>query len=267
MFLSAYRNNGIVNINQTGAFSYDDMSKYTFQVVSPKPLEEMEPDEMASVRGAYLCHLLNQGNGDRLFLKTHSLIGKLAGFPTIPETFTEGAIYAVRDPRDVVCSYAHHCDDNIDSTIDFILKPGAAINHGSRYHALGTWQEHVTSWLDPEVPFPRHIVRYEDMVENPTETFNGIVEFLGWKDASEYKEHEYKKLLEKAINATSFSKLKSQESKVGFREQSTSGVNFFRKGRVGSWEDQLTDKQEKRITEAFSELMEKLGYGCNSNRK
>ena len=252
MFLSAYRNSGIVNINHTGPFAYDDMAKYTYQVISPKPYTELAPEEMAAVRGAYFVHLLNMGRGDRLFVKTHSCIGLLAEYPTIPEVFTEGGLYMVRDPRDVCVSYAHHCQMSIDETIDFMLKPAATINHDTRYHALGTWEEHVKTWVDKDIAFPRHIVRYEDMVNEPKKTFSRVVEFLGW-DVD-------KDLVDKSIEGTEFSKLKHQEEKYGFREQSHSGAHFFRKGKIGSWKDEMTDKQVKRLTDAFAETMKPLGY-------
>ena len=253
MFLSAYRNGGNVNINSTGAFAFDDMHRYTTQVVSPKPYTEMDPEEMAAVRGAYLVHMINTGSHGRMFMKTHSCVGTVAEYPNIPQCFTEGAIYIVRDPRDVVCSYNHHCDhDTMDKTIDFMLKDGAAINHDSRYHALGTWGQHVESWLQPHLDFPRHIVRYEDMLSSPKKTFKGVVDFLGW----DYDET----LFSRSLKATSFERLKKQEEKSGFREQSLSGVNFFRKGKTGSWKEQLSDNQEKRLTDAFSEIMETLGY-------
>ncbi len=252
VFLSAYRNHGYAEINKTGPFSYDDMSKYTYQVVSPKPYTEMKPQEMAAVRGAYLVHMTNLGQGDRLFLKTHSCIGHLADFPAIPEILTEGAIYLMRDPRDVCVSYAHHCQMSIDETIEFMTKEGATINHDTRYHALGTWSQHVISWVDPEVGFPRHFVRYEDMKKHTLKTFKNTVEFLGW----EYDEDIMKKTLE----AVKFSNLRKQEDKDGFREQSYSGAKFFRKGEVGSWKEELTNEQAQRIVDAFGDTMEKLGY-------
>ena len=252
MFLSAYRNGGVVDINRTGAFAYDDMSKYTYQVVSPKPLNEMDPEEMAAVRGAYFVHMLNCGLGGRLFMKTHCCVGDIAGYPTIPEIFTEAAIYLVRDPRAVCCSYAHHCQMSIDETIDFMMKEAATINHDTRYHTLGTWEQHVNSWFNPEIEYPRFVVRYEDMVKNPKKTFKDIIEYLGW----EYDETTFSK----ALKATEFARLKKQEEKSGFREQSLAGANFFRSGKTDSWKDELSEKQEKRLTDAFSDMMKAIGY-------
>ena len=259
MFLASYSSDSPVDINHTGAFSYDDMAKYTYQVVSPKPIDELEAHEMAAIRGAYLVHMTNFAQDGRLFMKTHSCIGDVADYPMIPQEFTDSAIYMVRDPRDVVCSYAHHCNDSIDETIDFMLKPAATISHNTRFNALGTWEEHFKSWLADDLDFPRIFVKYEDMVEKPEALFRKVVEFLGW-ELDEDK-------LKRAIANTEFETLKKQEKTKGFKEQSTAGVNFFRQGKVGKWKDQLSDKQEKRISDAFTETMEKLGYGSYSNRE
>src|SRR3546814_12973133 len=47
-------------------------------------------------------------------MKTHSLLGKDHGYPTISVKATLGVIYIVRDPRDVVVSAADHYGLTID---------------------------------------------------------------------------------------------------------------------------------------------------------
>jgi hypothetical protein len=253
MFLLAYRNGGEADINEPGAFGYDDMSEYTYQIVSPKPVDHLDPDEMAAIRGAYFVHLLRLTPLEqRRFLKTHSCIGDCAEFPNIPSCFTEGAVYLIRDPRDVAVSYAHHSKKTIEQVIELMTKENAVIRTGSRFHALGTWEEHVKSWLNPEIDFLRYVVRYEDMKNNPEEMFSGIVKFLAW-DLDEG-------LLKRSIENTKFSKLKKQEDAKGFREQSFDEVKFFRKGEIGSWKEVLTADQSNRLTDQFGETMEKLGY-------
>jgi len=263
LFLSAYHADRPAKINETGPFSYDDMSPYTWQMVAPKPLDECSHEEMAAMRGAYLAHLTNIGNGDRVFVKTHACRGELEEYPVIPLWCSEAAIYIVRDPRDVVCSYAHHCEDSYDRTIELLQHENQIINIKSRYHVIGSWTQNIRSWLTNEGrhgELKRLVLRYEDMLNKPHATFGTVVRFLGW-DFDDARLH-------RAIISCSFDNLADQEKISGFRECSPTGVSFFRKGQPGGWRDELNHEQISRIEDAHGETMEVLGYGryCDSAR-
>src|SRR3546814_7570335 len=53
-------------------------------------------------------------------MKTHSLLGKDHGYPTISVKATVGVIYIVRDPRDVVISAADHYGLTVDQAIEMM---------------------------------------------------------------------------------------------------------------------------------------------------
>ena len=81
----------------------------------------------------------------------------------------------MRNPLDLVVSYAAHLGVGIDEAIDAM---GGASNYSVESDTnvvtvLGSWSEHVDSWLTNK-NVPRVLVRYEDLVENPGKEFEKV---------------------------------------------------------------------------------------------
>ena len=92
-------------------------------------------------------------------------------------------------------------------------------------------------------------------MENPEKKFHEILEYLKNfipLDVSSEK-------IAKSINITKFENLKKLEVEEGFNEQSNNH-NFFRKGKVGDWRENLDPKLSKIIEETFKNEMIELGY-------
>ncbi len=95
-------------------------------------------------------------------------------------------------------------------------------------------------------------MRYEDMVERPLETFGATAAFLGLRPSRER--------LTRAIENSSFDKLRAQEAAAGFEERSEKSERFFREGRVGQWREIMTPDQVDRLAGAHQEQMRRFGY-------
>ena len=54
---------------------------------------------------------------DLVFVKTHNASLTVHGIPLCSPEVTEGAIYIVRDPRDVAISYSKYTGQNLDQII------------------------------------------------------------------------------------------------------------------------------------------------------
>jgi hypothetical protein len=71
-------------------------------------------------------------------------------------------------------SYAHHMGSSIDDAIALMARPGleSPIGPTAVYEVYGAWSEHVLSWT--RKPHPAiYVMRYEDMLAHPEETFGG----------------------------------------------------------------------------------------------
>lgn len=181
------------------------------------------------------------------------------GTPFLPPDVTHKAIYFVRNPLDIVGSLAHHMHMSIDQAVRFINNKSACLapqqNNFNKSNQLrqelGDWTSHVKSWMTVD-SFPIHVVRYEDMINSPVDTFVKATEFIGWQ----YQIDQ----IERAINAVGFNKLKAQEEQQGFAEFTRKGGAFFRSGKIGNWTNELDAAQIFSIVEAHGMCMGEFGY-------
>ena len=65
-----------------------------------------------------------------VFVKTHNALILVEDAPLITPEVTAGAIYIVRDPRDIAVSFSRHRGRSIDDTIAFMADPEAATGAG-----------------------------------------------------------------------------------------------------------------------------------------
>lgn len=246
-FLTAYMT-GKVDINKM-FFTINDLADYYHHIVSPESLSELSFEEMAMLHPAAMLHLAHLQPGP-IFCKTHNINGNFYGNRLISPAITKGAVYIVRDPRDIVVSWSHHNGHPLDEVIDGLSDAGKGIEGNNRMpHVLSTWTAHVKSYLD-EKEFPVLLVRYEDLVEDPAGKFAEIVKFVGLDfDSSR---------VQAAVDLTAFEKLQQQERDNGFQERMVG--EFFNKGKVGTWFEALTQEQWDRIEKVQAEGMALLGY-------
>lgn len=179
------------------------------------------------------------------------------GEPLISHEGTLGAVYIVRNPLDVALSAAAHWNTDIDGAIARMGREDASLARTERAPALQvrqrmlSWSKHVLSWVD--APRLRLLVlRYEDMLARPVESFRAAARFLGLPDETAR--------VEKAVAFSDFKVLSSQEAARGFREQPTPGRRFFRQGTSGGWRGKLTDEQVARIVRDHEAVMSRFGY-------
>lgn len=240
-----------VNINSLNKFCLgEDRAEY-YNHFDARPLSTLSAEEVLALRPR-VHQLLTEASPDSVFVKTHNYLGEVSGVPLITMACTAGAIYVVRNPLDVVISYAHHYGVEMDEAIAHLGHSGAGTpttNLVARQY-YGTWSQHVQSWTQQVSP-TLHVVRFEDMAERPTETFGTIARFLGLDPPAER--------LERAIAFSSFDQLSGQESDQGFNERSQHS-RFFRSGQAGQWREALSEEQIGRLVAQHREQMERFGY-------
>ncbi len=234
----------------------EDMAQY-YNQFDPRPLSTWTPEEIADKRPK-VHELLTQAFPDSVFVKTHNFLGESDGGPLVNLEVTAGAIYMVRNPLDVAISYSHHFGISFDEGIDQLANPamGTPTTDMIARQVYNSWSTNVRSWTqDP--PGTLHVIRYEDMTDEPFKAFSGVAGFLGLDPPRER--------LQRAIANSSFKALKAQEDERGFVERSQY-ARFFRDGRVGQWKEALSADQVERIVSAHREQMERFGYVPKSHR-
>jgi len=187
-------------------------------------------------------------------MKTHSYLGEEHGHPIFSMKATFGAVYILRDPRDLVLSAADHFGLTLDAMIAKMADPLAACAAmpGVIVHELqSSWSNHVESWTKWNHP-GIFTVRYEDLLASPLDQFSRVARHFGITTD--------KARIKKAIEFSSFKQLQTMEAEQGFAERSGHSERFFRSGRAGGWRDQLTADQVARIESDHGAQMKRFGY-------
>ena len=192
-----------------------------------------------------------------IYLKTHNALITVNNFKFTDTKNTLGFIYLVRDPRDVVLSYASHLGISVENTFEVMKNDMgfsvSKINEEYKEALLGSWALNYNSWKNFK-SVNGLIIRYEDLVNNPEKSFTKIVNYLN-------KINNLKVDLDKikrCINNTEFNTLKNLENLTGFDEKGKN--SFFRSGKIGEWKKNLDHKIVQEIEKIFSKEMRELGY-------
>ncbi len=141
---------------------------------------ELTPEEVDFYRPDMYRILSHKAEiaGETSYKKTHDAYTVNAtGEPLFPEEISRCAVYFVRNPMDVCVSYANHRAGKIDPTLNLLINEEAQVagkREGQLRQKLLSWKSHVKSWQEQAL-IPIHIVRYEDMQQNPIATFGSVI--------------------------------------------------------------------------------------------
>lgn len=258
MLLSLMRGGLAVDINQMGNDA-GLASHFELDELLVVESGELFPDEQVAAQPA-LNRAIAAETGEGLKLrKVHDRYWRTpAGEAVFPASASRGAIYMVRDPRDVALSFAYHRGSPVEDIIATMADPATTLSAPEdRYRRqlaqpLGDWSGHVRSWLD-QTDIPVLLLRYEDMLADPVRGLQLMADHLGIAQDG--------RTLRAAIDATQFDALQAQEQAHGFKERQTgSTAPFFRRGLAGGWRRDLTAAQAARITADHGQVMRQLGY-------
>ena len=175
---------------------------------------------------------------------------------------TLGAVYIVRDPRDVAVSFSHHLGISLTEVVDLMINEEHLISEkdfvlekkeaGSTL--VSSWSNHYNSWKNYNLR-KILIIKYEDLIKKTFEKFYEIVLYLNKLEKIEIDV----KRIKRSIELTKFRNLQDLEKKYGF-EETTFSKTFFREGKMGSWKQELNKDLSKKIQKAFEAEMIELGY-------
>lgn len=247
------------DLNKMSDFTLGDSAGYLYQKFLRKPVKEMTPEEISAIRPK-VQKMLSEAMPDNIFIKTHNALINYIDRPLIDMAYTAGAIYVVRNPFDMVISHADHYGRSIDESIRITAVEDSLVMSGEDnvYEIHCSWSRHVESWT-AQPHRALHVMRYEDMLARPAETFAGLVQFLRLPAEPER--------IRRAIELSSFDKLSKLEEEQGFIERSKSQKRFFRRGKSGGWREQLTPAQVEAIVAAHEPQMRRFGYWPAADRE
>lgn len=254
LFLANYLINSErpVPINQAHRFAMGDSMIRTYNAVAGKEINPKDMSLALRLRDKVLGGIVGN-NADVNFVKTHNARVAPEGVMLIPDRFTRAAIYIVRNPLDMVLSYARHYDVSLEDAVFQICHEdnGNAPTDITVAQYLSSWDNHVKTWM-AHAPWKRVLVRYEDLLDDPHTHFAKMLELIGVPvDADR---------LDRAIRFSSFEELSKQEETQGFIERPEKAERFFRKGEKDQWKTDLDPELADMICDSMGDTMRRYGY-------
>lgn len=240
------------DINSMGSLTANEAELSNFLPFDKRPWQDWSPEDVSIMRPK-VQKRISESQPHNVFCKTHLAIVEIRGHATVNLDVTAGAIYLVRNPLDIVASLSDHQGLSIPMTINMINHKNFETPTTEKMagEPWANWSQNVESWTGQPNP-ALHVMRYEDMLDNPLKEFTKLVKFLR-VDAPRAR-------IERAVKNASFKVLRNLEQRDGFVERTEVQKHFFRQGRAGGWRDELTDEQVAAIVDVHRTQMERFGY-------
>lgn len=201
--------------------------------------------------------VLEDRGDQQIFVKTHFCFS--AKHPHAEST--SGCIYILRNPRDVLLSNARYLGADADPdklrkfAIHFINNLG--LPHWRQMN-MGSWPEHLASWLYPANKMPQIFIRYEDLCTDTANTLKRVVEYLGEEvDDSRIRAAVEICAIDKAR------KLEMEEKKQGRKNiyvDLPNNASFVGEGKIAQSLAFIGEDVEKLYQEKFGRLVSIFGY-------
>jgi hypothetical protein len=154
--------------------------------------------------------------------------GHFTYYPELEET-GRIILFLMRDPRDIIVAIAHWAVNERHRTmIDYFVRDNLRLS---------------------QIPFSSRI---DWLIENMNQY---LVRYNGWLDCAEV--FRFEDLVTLDIN--NLCELVGDDPEK-MLERYTKDTNSFRKGLVGEWKHEFTEKQKKRANVALAEVLEAWGY-------
>lgn len=206
-----------------------------------------------------------------VLIKTHHLLS-----PAMPLfNHTAGFIYIVRNPMDVMMSNLNYAFMSQGVENDPVIRGRIKEQYIEQFISLrgdpdwirlglGSWVDHVSSWITNAPGLPSLILKYEDLLADPVAQLDKISHFLKRRSSAEE--------LQAAVENSSFHRMKEIEEteltrKIqGFylSENSEKGIadgnRFMFRGKAGEGEKEISPSQRARFLEQFGPTVRLAGY-------
>ncbi|EEF43350.1 cytosolic sulfotransferase 16 [Ricinus communis] len=186
-------------------------------------------------------------------------------YSLFPESITAATasgsrfVYICRDPKDVLVSKWHFAQKlRPKGHPPFSLQDAFEMFCDGVSH-YGPYWDHVLSYWKASLESPRKVLflKYEDMKREPLVHVKRLAEYLG-KPFSTEEQNEG--VAEEIIELCSFKKMSNLEvNKSKSSNYLIKNSDFFRKGEIGDWRNNLTPDMAARVDEITKEKLQGTG--------
>ncbi len=255
-----------------GNFTNDKILKNIPQFPEKKYFDDFDYDKSDPVSTTRFWiraqELINKDKKIRFF-KTHNVYGSLNNYEFSNYNNSIGAVYIIRDPRNVLTSLTNHFEMEKEEALNFMLNEKKFTydyfknNDFSDFQFIGSWEKNYKSWINNK-DFPVKLIKYEDLMN---ETFHVVKDLINFINKNcKIDDNFDKSRAQAAIESTTFEKLKKIEKKFGFSEsiksknQVNKKVPFFNLGPSNNWQKIFDTNFANKLNVIFRESLQELHY-------
>jgi len=201
------------------------------------------------------------------FLKTHSYLFNINNNPFTDLNNTLGVIYIVRDPRNVVSSWAKFSSKTHEEAADIMIESyrfgGNMKKLDKSLVYMGTWNGNFNSWKSFKDVRKYLLIKYEDLIKDRDAELRKILKFLCNLQGVKFQIDQKK--FKNVIETTGFERMQKLEKEQGFSEskidlKTGEKIPFFNLGPKNDWKKLLDPKIKEKIEKAFKKEMTELNY-------
>ena len=256
-----FSNNGTIDFNLLNYIDQFPAPKYFVDVKD----NIVNPEDFSK----YWLRKQSEINKDKKlrFFKTHVAMCKINNNLFTDNKNTLGAIYILRDPRNLITSLSNHYQLNLNESLDFMIEEKKALvdrvdNKFKAFVPIFSWQFHLKSWIQNK-SFKTMVIRYEDLTNETYYTFKKVIEFI---DSLANNKNKFdKEKAKKTIVSCSFKNLQNLEKNKGFSEaltkkNSKEKIKFFNLGEDNDYRKLLNEDLINKMNKIFQEELVKYKY-------
>ena len=162
-----------------------------------------------------------------------------------PQPEYKKVIHLIRDGRDAIVSYyAMNQALGIKYSLEEMVIEGKGI--------ISKWHEHTQAWIENPYKADILVIKYEDLHADPLNILLKICHFIDIDRDID--------LLNRAISGNTFAKMQEKEDIYGFSTFKNKSERFIRRGKIGSYKDEMPSELTKHFENVAKMQLDKFGY-------
>jgi len=167
----------------------------------------------------------------------------------LPRAEYRRVIYLLRDGRDVMVSLSHHLAALNKVDVDLL----ELIRNVQAFHSYGRWNDHVEAWLANPYNAEILTIKYEDLLQDGYGQVKRVCQFVGFDRDDEF--------IRNVIDKNAFDQMQAREKEYGLQNPFWPKDKLFvRRGKIGSYQDEMSLVVQQAFLDDARNTMEKCGY-------
>ena len=129
---------------------------------------------------------------------------------------------------------------------------------------IGSLEQHFASWASPVIAFPKLLVRYEELKQDPERELKRISTFIKLKRTAEQVALAVGNATDSEMRRLEETEIAEKRHGIFYQDRNRSAIEaghrFVGRSATGASRYRLTPEQRARATQRFAALIRQMGY-------